>query len=280
MQKILVTGANGMLGQDLCPILEQNGYQVVRTDVDTLDITDLEQVERIIKQYAPDLVIHCAAYTNVDKAESDPDTAFLINAQGTENIAKICADQDIVLIAISTDYVFAGTATKPYLPNAARNPVGIYAKSKAEGEVAIEKYCQKYYILRTSWLYGHKGKNFIETIIGLTQKLPEIKVIADQFGCPTWTVDLANAILALIKDSKNYGIYHFCGAGQTSWYGLACEAARLLGVNAKINPCTTEEYPLPAKRPKYSVMDNAGVLRDWREALEDYIKLRNTKNIQ
>ena len=260
MQTILVTGAKGMLGQDLCPILKQAGYQVIETDVDTLDITDVNQVECVIKQYAPDFVIHCAAYTNVDKAESDPSTTFLINAQGTENIAKICAKQDTVLIAISTDYVFDGTATKPYTSTETRNPIGVYGISKAEGEIAVEKYCKKYYIVRTSWLYGHKGKNFIETIIGLTQRLPEIKVIADQFGCPTWTVDLANALLSLIKDNKNYGVYHFCGGGQTSWYGLACEAVRLLGINSKINPCTTKEYPLPAKRPKYSVMDNAGAL--------------------
>lgn len=274
MQTILVTGAKGMLGQDLCPIFRQNGYKVIETDVDTLDITDLGQVERTIKHYTPDFVIHCAAYTNVDKAESDPNAAFLINAQGTENIAKICAKQDIVLIAISTDYVFDGTATKPLTPAEKRNPIGVYGTSKAEGEIAIEKYCKKYYIVRTSWLYGHKGKNFIETIIGLTQKLPEIKVISDQFGCPTWTIDLVNAILALVRDNKDYGVYHFCGGGQTSWYGLACETVKLLGINTKINPCTTEEYPLPAKRPKYSVMDNAGALRNWQEALENYIKLR------
>ena len=274
MPTILVTGAKGMLGQDLCPILRQHGFEVIATDVDNLDITNLAQVEQVIKHYAPAVVVHCAAYTNVDKAESDPDTAFLINVQGTANIAQVCAQQDIVLVAISTDYVFDGTATTPYTPAATRSPLGVYGASKAQGEVAIEQYCHKYYIVRTSWLYGHHGKNFIETIVGLTQKLPELKVIADQFGCPTWTVDLANAIVDLIQQQPAYGIYHYCGSGQTSWYELACEAVRLLGIKTKINPCTTAEYPLPAKRPQYSVMDNAGALRDWRVALANYIQLR------
>ncbi len=274
MKKILVTGAKGMLGQDLCPILKQNGYKVIETDVDNLNITNFNQAEYVIKYYNPDFIIHCAAYTNVDKAEEDSKTAFLINAQGTENLAKICADKDIPLVYISTDYVFNGEASNPYLPTEERNPLGVYGQSKADGEISIEKYCKKYYIARTSWLYGHKGKNFVETIIDLAQKMPEIKVVNDQMGCPTWTVDLSNAILSLIKEEKPYGIYHVCGSGETSWHGFACETLKLLGITTKVLPCTTEEFPRPAKRPKYSVMDNAGNLRNWEEALQNYIEMR------
>lgn len=274
MKKVLVTGAKGMLGQDLCLILKQNGYKVIETDTNNLNITNFNQAEYVIKYYNPDFVVHCAAYTNVDKAEEDSKTAFLINTQGTENIAKICADKEIPLIYISTDYVFDGEASEPYLPANPRSPLGVYAQSKANGEIAIEKYCKKYYITRTSWLYGQKGKNFVETIIDLAQKMPEVKVVNDQIGCPTWTVDLSNAISSLMTEEKPYGIYHFCGSSQASWYEFACEALSLLGINTKVIPCTTDEFPRPAKRPKYSVMDNAGACRNWKEALKDYIELR------
>jgi len=274
MKKILITGAKGMLGQDLCPLLKQNGYQVIETDVDNLNITNFNQSEYVIKYYNPDFVVHCAAYTNVDMAEQDPKTAFLINAQGTENIAKICADKDIPIIYISTDYVFNGEACEPYLPTDERSPLGIYGQSKADGEIAIEKYCKKYYIVRTSWLYGHKGKNFVETIIDLAQKMPELKVVNDQIGCPTWTVDLAEFILSLIKEKKPYGIYQFCGSGKTSWHEFACEALNLLEIATKIKPCTSDEFPRPAKRPNYSVMDNAGACQHWKESLKKYIEMR------
>lgn len=274
MLKVLITGANGMLGQDLCPVLERNGLDVIRTNTNILDVTDFNQVEKVIGNHNPDFVIHCAAYTNVDKAEEDSETAFLINKTGTENIAKTCSEKDITLIYISTDYVFNGESTKPYLPEDKRNPLGVYGQSKAEGEIAVEKYCKKYYITRTSWLYGHKGKNFVETMINLAEKMPELKVVDDQIGCPTWTVDLSNAIVSLINEEKPYGIYHFCGGGYTSWHSFAALALKLLGISKKVNPCTTEEFPRPAKRPKYSVMNNSGMLRDWKEALKDYIEMR------
>lgn len=274
MKTVLVTGAKGMLGQDLCPLLKQNGYKIIETDVNNLDITNFNQAEYVIKYYKPDFVIHCAAYTNVDKAEQDSKMAFLINTKGTENIAKICADKDIPIVYISTDYVFNGEACEPYLPTDTRSPLGIYGQSKADGEIAIEKYCKKYYIVRTSWLYGHKGKNFVETIIDLAQKMPEIKVVNDQFGCPTWTIDLAEFIVSLIKENKPYGIYHFCGSGKTNWHEFACEALNLLEIKTKINPCSSDEFPRPAKRPSYSVMDNADACQHWKEALKKYIEMR------
>ena len=269
-----------MLGQDLCPLLKENGYIAIETDSHNMDITNFNQAEYVIKYYRPDIVIHCAAYTNVDKAETDSKICFAINETGTKNIAKICAEFDIPLVYISTDYVFQGDGTEPYKPTDARNPLGVYAESKTKGEEAIEKYCSKYYIARTSWLYGKNGKNFVETMIELSQKMPELKVVADQIGCPTWTIELARGVLDLIKEEKTYGIYHICGSGQTSWYEFAKEALRLAEIKTPINPCSTDEFPRPAKRPAYSVMDNAGSCRDWREALQDYIKERNTSNLQ
>lgn len=269
--KVLVTGANGMLGQDLCPILEDVGVFVIETDVDTLDITKAEMVDKALTDIHPDMVIHCAAYTNVDKAEEDLDTARLINVTGTENLAKVCGKLDIPIVYISTDYVFDGTKTEPYMPDDKTNPINNYGLTKLQGEEAVKKYCKKYYIARTSWLYGHYGKNFVETMISLAQK-EELKVVDDQIGCPTWTVELANGILKLL--SKPYGTYHVCGSGETSWYGFAQEIFKQANLAVNLKPCTTEEFPRPAKRPKYSVMNNDGLCRNWKVALHDYLELR------
>ena len=272
-KKVLVTGANGMLGQDLCPILEDEGYEVVETDIHNLDITDYNAVESVLNAENPDIVIHCAAYTNVDKAEEDFETAKKINVQGTENIAKVCGEKDITLVYISTDYVFDGNLTdgKAYLPNDKANPLNNYGLTKLQGEEVVKKYCKKYYIARTAWLYGIHGKNFVETMISFADK-PELKVVDDQVGCPTWTVELCNGLLKLFD--MPYGIYHVCGGGKTSWYGFAKEIFNLAGLNVNLKPCSTEEFPRPAKRPKYSVMDNGGLCRPWQKALKDYISLR------
>ena len=282
MKKVLVTGANGMLGQDLCPILEDNGYSVVRTDVDTMDITNLENVATVLDRENPDIVVHCAAYTNVDKAEEDLETARLINSTGTENLAKVCGVNNITLVYISTDYVFNGMKNEPYLPTDKADPVNNYGLTKWEGEEAVRKYCEKYFITRTSWLYGIHGKNFVETMISLSDK-PELKVVDDQIGCPTWTVELSNGIVKLLN-TNNFGTYHVCGSGVTSWYGFAKEIfeqyASLQGdevdvtILSNLKPCATDEFPRPAKRPHYSVMQNDGICRDWKAALSDYMELR------
>lgn len=269
---VLVTGAKGMLGQDLCPILEDAGYEVIETDVDTLDITNTEQVKQVISEKNPDVVIHCAAYTNVDKAEEDLKTAELINVTGTENIADVCGKLGITMVYISTDYVFGGlNKTEPYKPDDMTNPLNNYGITKFEGEEAVRSFCEKYYIARTSWLYGHHGKNFVETMIKAADK--PLKVVDDQVGCPTWTVELANGILKLL-DNKPYGTYHVCGSGSTSWYGFAKEIFKQMGMNVDLSPCKTDEYPRPAKRPAYSVMDNDGICRKWEVALKDYLELR------
>ena len=270
--KILVTGANGMLGQDLCPILEDNGYEVIETDIHNLDITDLNTCKSFLSKENPNFVIHCAAYTNVDKAEEDLVTATRINVKGSENLAKACAEINATLVYISTDYVFDGTATEPYTADSTPNPINNYGLTKYQGEEAIKKYCPKYFIARTSWLYGHYGKNFVETMISLANK-PELKVVDDQVGCPTWTVELANGIVKLIEDFE-YGIYHVCGSGHTSWYGFAKEIFEQENIKVNLKPCTTDEFPRPAKRPKYSIMDNNKICRNWKLALKDYLALR------
>lgn len=271
--RILVTGANGLLARDLCPMLEDADFEVIETTRNELDVTDELQVRRVISDVKPDYVIHCAAYTNVDKAEEEPEIADLINAKSAEYIAKACNSNNAVMIYISTDYVFDGTKKTPYFPDDTTNPTGAYGLSKLHCEEAVRKFCPAHYIIRTSWLYGHHGKNFVETMISLAEKT-ELKVVDDQVGCPTWTVDLSDAIISFIDEEPPFGTYHACGSGSTSWYGFAKEIFDLMNLNVNLIPCTTEEFPRPAKRPAYSVMDNEGLLRDWKQALQEYIELR------
>ena len=272
-RRILVTGANGMLARDLCPMLEDADFEVIETTRNELDVTDELQVRRVISDVKPDYVAHCAAYTNVDKAEEEPETAELVNAKSAEYIAKACNSNNAIMIYISTDYVFDGTKKTPYVSDDTTNPTGAYGLSKLHGEEAVRKFCPAHYIIRTSWLYGHHGKNFVETMISLAEKT-ELKVVDDQVGCPTWTVDLSDAIISFIDEEPPFGTYHACGAGSTSWYGFAKEIFDLMSLNVNLIPCTTEEFPRPAKRPAYSVMDNEGLLRDWKQALQEYIELR------
>ena len=271
--KILVTGASGMLGQDLCPILEDNDFTVIETSSKNMDITDFKTVKLVLDEIRPDYVVHCAAYTNVDKAEEDKETAFKVNFEGTKNIATACKNMDIPIIYISTDYVFDGTKKGKYNPEDKTNPINVYGESKLAGENAVREICEKYYIARTSWLYGHHGKNFVETMISLKDK-EEVKVVDDQIGCPTWTVELANGIVKLIIENPPYGIYHICGSGKTSWYNFAKKIFELQGYKTNIIPCTSEEFPRPAKRPANSIMENNKICRNWESALKDYLELR------
>ena len=271
--KILVTGADGMLGQDLCPILEDYGHEVIETDLPEIDITKPDVILDVLSSEKPDAVIHCAAYTNVDKAEEDIESARLINKTGTKNVAEVCAKLDIPIVYISTDYVFDGKSNVPYLPNSLKNPINNYGLTKSEGEDEVRKLCEKYYIVRTSWLYGHHGKNFVETMLSLANK-DELKVVDDQTGCPTWTVELSNGIAKILEENKPYGIYHVCGSGSTTWYGFAKQIFEFSKLNVNLLPCKTEEFPRPAARPHYSVMNNDKICRDWKLALKDYLDLR------
>lgn len=274
--KVLVTGAYGMLGRDLCPMFEKEGYEVIKTGSNNLDITNSIQVNTFIKSKKPEIILHCAAYTNVDKAESDKENAYKVNVSGSENIAKAAFAIDATVVYISTDYVFDGKKTTPYLPNDIPNPLSIYGLTKYQGEEKIKEFSKKYYIARTSWLYGIYGKNFVETMINLSSK-KELSVVENQIGCPTWTVELTKGILRLIKEKRPYGIYHISGGGATSRYDFVKEIYRQLNLKVNLKPCKDEDFPQAAKRPLYSVLDNDNIIRNWNEALCDYLKLRSEK---
>ena len=269
--KVLVTGANGMLGRDLCPYLEELGIMVIPTDCDTMDITNEKQTNDVISRVHPDLIIHCAAYTNVDKAEEDLETATKLNVLGAKNVAISANKIDATMVYISTDYVFDGTKTAPYLPTDKPNPINNYGLTKYQGELEVQKHCSKHYIVRTSWLYGIYGNNFVETMIKLA-KNDELNVVDDQTGCPTWTIELIQGILKILN--QPYGIYHICGSNSTTWFGFAKTIFEKLGLSVNLKPCTTDMFPRPARRPKYSVMENNSIARDWKIALDDYLNLR------
>lgn len=268
--KILTTGSNGMLGQDMCPVLEDVGAFVIETDIDEMDVTNLEQVERVITDSHPDMVVHMAAYTDVEKAESEKQKAIEVNIDGTRNIAKVCGEKDIPLIYISTDYVFDGEKKTPYEPEDATKPLNHYGWTKLQGEEAV-RACKKHYIARTSWLYGHHGESFVSKVL-MRRDEDVIKVVDDQISCPTWTIELANGVLKLLQ--KPFGTYHVCGGGAVSRYTFSKEVYKAFGLDdSKIVPCMTYEQSTEAKRPMYSAMNNHGLCRDWQTALKDFVLL-------
>ncbi len=267
--KVLVTGANGMLGQDLCPVLEDEGYEVTETSRHSMDITSQETVERVISTHEPELIIHAAAYTDVEKAEIEREKVHLINTVGTRNIVQCCKKKDIPLVYISTDFVFDGEKEKPYKTNDTPHPINYYGRTKLDGEEAV-KELKKYYIVRTSWLYGHHGNNFVTKLL-CQNTTDEIRVVNDQIGSPTWTIDLATGIVNILD--KEYGIYHICNSGAVSRYEFAKEIFSTFGIKANILPCKSDDIKTEAKRPKYSVLDNNGLYRDWHEALKDFAAL-------
>lgn len=268
--KVLITGSNGMLGHDLVKILSKEN-EIIATTHDTLDITDIEKTISTIKEINPDIVINAAAFTAVDAAETNEDLAYQVNVIGTRNLAVACQKVDSTLVYISTDYVFDGTKGESYREYDTTNPLGVYGKTKYFGEVYIRDLLDKFYIVRTSWLYGYHGPNFITTMLNLAKTHDSINVVSDQIGSPTYTADLATAINELIKQSK-YGIYHITNSDSCSWYEYALEIFKNAGIEIEINPVTTEEYGSPAPRPKYSVLDNY----NWR--IEGYNKLRTYKD--
>lgn len=286
--RILVTGAQGMLGQDLLPTLKQAGHQPIAADLRpgigeddlVLDITDLAAVRRAVDQEKPDAIVHGAAYTNVDGAEADEVGAYRVNALGTWNLALAAQAADIPLLYVSTDYVFDGTLGRAYDEYDATNPQSVYGRSKRAGEIHVERLCRKHYIVRTAWLYGHGGKNFVETILKAGAERPELKVVNDQWGCPTTTVDLAGAIAQLIGSGR-YGTYHATGQGACTWFDFAVEILRQGGLSTPVHPQTTEGLNRPAPRPAYSVLRNRALelggfpaMPDWKEALRGYMASR------
>ena len=282
MKKILVTGANGQLGQCLQKISSQfEEFEFIFTDSETLDITNKEEVNDFFWQNAPDFCINAAAYTAVDLAETDIEKAFLVNADGTENLAEACAENNAQFIHVSTDYVFDGENNLAYTEEDFTNPLGVYGASKLAGdELALEvNPCSV--ILRTSWVYSEFGKNFVKTMLNLFATKEELSIVADQFGQPTNANDLAEAIMKIIKSNKiTPGIFNFSNLGRISWFDFAEKIAELSEAKIKLNAIETSQYPTPAKRPKNSVLDLDKIsktyaiqLKPWEESLEDCVQI-------
>ncbi|MEC0106168.1 dTDP-4-dehydrorhamnose reductase [Paenibacillus taichungensis] len=283
--KVLVTGANGQLGRDVVLLLEKEGHSVLACDRDQMDITNQVQCNDVISLYYPEVVIHCAAYTAVDTAETDIDGAYKVNAVGTRNVAVAAEKARAKLIYISTDYVFDGNSVHPYQEYDDTNPQSVYGKSKRAGELLVQSLSSKWFVVRTSWVYGLYGNNFVKTMLKLGQEKPKLQVVHDQKGSPTYTVDLAGFILELMQ-TEMYGVYHASNSDTCTWYEFTqaiFEEARSVGgisIQAQLEPCTTEQFPRPAPRPQNSVMDHLSIrtngladLRPWREGLREFISL-------
>jgi dTDP-4-dehydrorhamnose reductase len=281
--KILVSGANGQLGQDVVKILGTN-HEVHGLGREQLDITNEHQCLEILESLKPDVVIHSAAYTAVDLAEKEEDLAYKINAFGTRNLAIAAEKFGTKFCYISTDYVFDGTGTKPYREYDNTNPQSIYGKSKRAGEHLVQTLSSKYFIVRTSWVYGLYGANFVKTMLKLAQDRDSLKVVNDQFGSPTYTVDLANFLEQLIQ-TERYGIYHASNSGICSWFDFANAIFEESGKKMFVEPCSTEEFPRPAPRPRYSAMEHMAIrangfedLRPWREGLQAFLEELGVSN--
>ncbi len=275
---VLIIGSEGMLGHDLVDILSVEN-EISTTTIDTLDITDINKTIKTVKEINPDVVVHAAAFTDVNGSESNRDIAYKVNVLGTRNVAVACSQVDSALVYICTDYVFDGTKGSPYYEYDQTNPLSVYGKTKYLGEVYIRDILDKFYIVRTAWLYGFHGPNFVTTMLNLAKTNDSISVVNDQIGSPTYTVDLATAISQLIKKPA-YGIYHVTNSGNCSWYEYAREIFEIAGIDIEVKPVTTEEFPSPAPRPKYSVLENYNwkmegfpKIRSYKEALREYMDL-------
>lgn len=278
--KVLITGANGQLGRELVLYLERDSlFQIIPLTRQELDVTDYQKVQTTLQRFNPDIIIHTAAYTQVDQAEMDQDQAFAVNALGTRNIALGAEKVGSKLVYISTDYVFDGQKRIPYNEFDKRNPQNIYGKSKAAGEELVKMFSSQYFIVRTSWVYGNYGSNFVKTMLNIAKEKEELKVVNDQVGSPTYTLDLSRFIIELMQ-TELFGIYHATNSGACTWYEFAQAIFEEMGISIRINPCNTEEFPRLASRPQYSVLDHMGIrlngfteLRSWREALAEYLKM-------
>jgi dTDP-4-dehydrorhamnose reductase len=262
---LLVFGAGGQLGQEVLTLAARQGLEAVGCRRARADITDFKAIEAVMKAVSPRLVLNAAAYTAVDRAESEPEAAFAANVTGAENIARAAAAQDVPVIHISTDYVFDGTKTSAYVESDPVAPLGVYGRTKADGEARVRAVNARHFILRTSWVYGQFGANFLKTILRLARERDELRIVADQHGCPTATEDLAEAIFAIDHACASghdvFGTYHFAGQGATSWHGfasvIAAAQAQLTGRCPKVLPITTADYPTPARRPANSELDSS-----------------------
>lgn len=278
--KVLVTGVKGQLGYDVVRELQKRGHEAVGVDIDEMDITDAAAVERVMTEVQPDAVIHCSAYTAVDRAEEDIEICRRVNVDGTENIAKICKKLDCKMLYLSTDYIFSGDGERPWEPDDEASPLNAYGQSKYDGELALKKYVEKYFIVRISWVFGINGNNFIKTMLRLGRENGAVKVVDDQIGSPTYTYDLARLLVDMIE-SDRYGAYHATNEGICSWYEFAKEIFRAAGMdNVSVTPVKSGEFPVKAKRPKNSrmskeklVANGFSLLPAWQDAVERYINL-------
>ena len=280
--KVLVTGANGMLGQAVMDIWSD--FDPIGFDLPDLDITNPPAMAKILDLYKPTIVVNCAAYTAVDKCETDELMANRVNGTAVGFLAKACKLRDIRLIHISTDYVFDGQNDQGYAEDATIAPINAYGRSKAKGEHEIVSNAHQYYLVRTSWLYGHGGKNFVSTMLDLAKTPPApgatppqaggvLKVVNDQHGKPTYTPDLALFLKQLVIDRAPSGVYHGVNEEETTWYEFTREIFKQAGMTNTVEPCSSDEFPRPAKRPMYSTLLNTKrpKMRPWREALRDYL---------
>jgi len=274
-KKVFVAGANGQLGREVQRQLADR-YDLLLYDLPAFDITDFSAVWRAMELTKPEVVINAAAYTNVERAEEDVDTAYRVNAIGAQNLAIACQKTGSKLVHISTDYIFDGAGNKQYTEFDLPNALSVYGKSKLLGEQLIQQAGCRYFILRTAWLYGD-GNNFVKTMLRLSREKDEINVVADQYGTPTYTKDLCWVIEKLLH-TEFYGVYHASNKGECTWCDFAQEIFSLCNLKIKVKPVTTDQYPVKAIRPQYSVMENQllklrdiDVMRDWREALYDYL---------
>lgn len=279
--KVVITGAGGMLGKALTSCMESREHQVKGLPKEVLDVTNYAQVLETLSAERPEIVIHGAAYTKVDQAESEPELAYLINAYGTENIAIACSKLGIQMLYVSTDYVFDGEQNRPYQPWDQTRPLSIYGKSKLAGERAVQQHLRQYYIVRTSWLYGPHGRNFVDTIRQMATEGKPLRVVSDQFGSPTCTLTLSETIADLIAVGR-WGIYHGTDGGVTNWFEFAREITRDLKVS--VTPIETKDMPRPATRPKYSVLDKTTLIHTlgrevvpWQESLSMYLDLKHAR---
>ena len=275
--RVLVTGSKGQLGYDVIRLLRLDNIESLGIDRNEVDITNQEMIEEFILSYKPSVVIHCAAYTAVDKAEDEKEVCHTINVLGTRYIAEACKKVNAKMVYISTDYVFDGDGEIPFEVTDKPNPINYYGKSKFEGELEVQRILNSHFIVRVSWVFGINGNNFVKTMLKLAKERDEISVVADQIGSPTYTYDLAGFLIQMIKTEK-YGIYHATNDGYCSWYDFACEIFIQAGINIKVNPINTAAYPTKAKRPGNSKMSKARMHENfsfrfptWQRALEVFI---------
>lgn len=275
--KILVTGVNGQLGYDIVKECQKRNIEAVGVDVDEMDITNAKQVDKVIKKNKYDAVVHCAAWTAVDKAEDEIDACTKVNVVGTKNIVKVCKELDIPLMYFSTDYVFDGQGESEWKEYDERHPLNVYGQTKYEGELAVQTL-NRYFIVRIAWVFGVNGNNFIKTMLRLGKAHGAVSVVNDQIGSPTYTYDLAKLCVQMIQTNK-YGIYHATNEGLCSWYEFACEIFKQAGMNVEVTPVDSTKSPAKAKRPNNSrmsktMLDKNGFdrLPTWQDALSRYLK--------